>query len=231
VAVIDTGVAYDHPDLVNSLWDGSACKSDTNAVLGGCQHGYDFENNDKIPLPSSDSHGTHIAGTIAAQMNNGIGIAGVAPQTKIMAIRSSLTTANIIMGMNFAKNNGAKIINASWGSENPAFANDALLFNAIRDFPGIFITAAGNGGDDGDGDDNESTPFYPSNYTLPNIISVAATDDDDDLSGFSNYGSTSVDVGAPGVSIFSTIIGDNYGYMSGTSMATPHVAGVAGLLW
>lgn len=114
------------------------------------------------------------------------------------------------MGMNFAKNNGAKIINASWGSDNPAFANDALLINAIRDFPGIFITAAGNGGIDGIGDNNESIPFYPSSYNLSNMISVAATDSNDALASFSNYGSTSVDVGAPGVNIYSTIMNGTY---------------------
>jgi subtilisin family serine protease len=210
VAVIDTGVAYNHSDLINSMWDGSTCKSNTNAVLGGCQHGYDFEDDDKDPLPSSNTHGTHIAGTISAQKNNALGVAGVAPQAKIMAIKSSLTTDNIIMGMNFAKNNGAKIINASWGSNNSAFANDTLLINAIRDFPGIFITAAGNGGGDGSGDNNESTPFYPSSYTLSNIISVAATDYQDALSSFSNYGSTSVDVGAPGEDIFSAIMTGGY---------------------
>ena len=192
------------------MWDGSLCKSNTNAALGGCQHGYDFEDTDKIPLPSSNTHGTHVAGTIAAQKNNALGIAGVAPQTKIMAIKSSLTTDNIIMSMNFAKHNGAKIINASWGSDDPAFANDTLLINAIRDFPGIFITAAGNGGVDGIGDNNESIPFYPSSYNLSNIISVAATDQNDALAGFSNYGNVSVDVGAPGANIYSTIMNGNY---------------------
>jgi len=179
-------------------------------------------------LPSSDTHGTHIAGTIAAQKNNTLGIAGVAPQTKIMAIKSSLTTDNIIMGINFAKNNGAKIINASWGSDEPAFAQDTLLASAIRDFPGIFITAAGNGGIDEISDDNEITPFYPSSYNLPkynisNIISVAATNSSDALASFSNYGRDSVNVGAPGVSILSTLMNNFYGYMSGTSMAVPHV--------
>ena len=143
-------------------------------------------------------------------MNNGLGIAGVAPQTKIMAIKSSLTTDNIIMSMNFAKNNGAKIINASWGSDDPAFANDTLLISAIRDFPGIFITAAGNGGADSIGDNNETIPFYPSSYNLPNIISVAATDQNDDLANFSNYGNISVDVGAPGANIYSTIMNGSY---------------------
>ena len=117
MAVIDTGVDYTHPDLANSMWDGTNCVDDTGGAFhpaGGCQHGYDYESSDKIPLPTSSTHGTHVAGTIAAQKNNTLGVAGVAPQTKIMAIKSSLTSGNLVKNIHFAKYNGATIINASW---------------------------------------------------------------------------------------------------------------------
>ncbi|MEI6296544.1 MAG: S8 family serine peptidase [bacterium] len=198
VAIIDSGVSYDHPDLALNMWDGSACVGeDRNGISlnGGCNHGYDYEDNDKTPLPTTSSHGTHIAGIIAGVKNNNKGIVGVSPNAKIMAIKSSLTTSNIIKGINFAKQNGAKIINASWGSP----INDRMLKSAISAFPGLFITAAGN-----DSANNENVHKYPSDYNLDNIISVTATDQNDNLASFSNYGITSVDVGAPGVNIYST---------------------------
>ena len=196
VAVIDIGVAYNHPDLMANMWDGTNCVSDTNAVLGNCIHGYDYEDNDKIPLPIDSSHGTHIAGTIASIKNNTKGIAGTAPNAKIMAIRTSLTTADNIQSINFAKYNGAKVINASWAGAS----YDQALHDAIDAFPGIFVAAAGN-----NNRDNESVHMYPSDFDSANIISVAATDQNDNLASFSNFGTTSVDVGAPGTNIYSTI--------------------------
>ncbi|HLD86406.1 MAG TPA: S8 family serine peptidase, partial [Patescibacteria group bacterium] len=115
VAVIDSGVAYNHPDLANNMWDGTSCVKEDGSPLGGCNHGYDYEDSDSTPLPTTSSHGTHIAGTIAAVMNNSKGIIGVAPNAKIMALKSALTTAQNVMAINFAKHNGAKVINASWG--------------------------------------------------------------------------------------------------------------------
>lgn len=114
VAVIDSGVAYNHPDLLGNMWNGSSCVSDTGAALGGCNYGYDFEDSDKTPLPTTSSHGTHVAGTIAAIKNNSKGSVGVAPNAKIMAIKSSLTTVDNVKSINFARYNGAKVINASW---------------------------------------------------------------------------------------------------------------------
>jgi len=199
VAVIDTGVAYNHPDLAANMWDGISCKDENGAVLGGCNHGYDYEDNDKIPLPTSDSHGTHVAGTIVAVKNNNKGIIGVAPQAKIMAIKSSLTISEIVKGINFAIQNGAKVINASYGGNTfSQFEYDAI--NSFKTAGGIFVAAAGN-----ESTNNESTHLYPSDYNLDNIISVAATDQNDSLANFSNYGATSVDVGAPGVNIYSTV--------------------------
>ena len=196
VAVIDTGVAYNHPDLLPNMWDGTNCKDEEGHDLGGCEHGYDYEDNDKIPLPTHSSHGTHIAGTIAAVRDNTKGIVGVAPFAKIMAIKTSLTTDEIVKSIHFASQNNAHIINASWVGQY----EDPVLKSAIASFPGLFIAAAGN-----TSTNNESTHYYPSDFDVPNIISVAATDQNDGLAYFSNYGVTSIDVGAPGTNIFSTV--------------------------
>jgi len=221
VAVIDSGVAYNHPDLINNMWNGASCVSDTNTALGSCNHGYDFEDDDRTPLPTNSSHGTHVAGIIAATKNNSKGIIGVAPNAKIMALKSSLTTAENVKAINFAKYNEAKIINASWvclggdwGGTHAVCGGDSdyrdqVMIDAITAFPGLFITAAGNGdGDSGPEGDNhdsgETHHSYPCDSTLPNIICVAATDQNDALATFSDYGATSVDVGAPGTNIYST---------------------------
>ncbi len=212
VAVIDTGVEYNHPDLVNQMWNGTSCVSDTGNALGGCIHGYDFGDNDKDPRPISiqsgdidtPPHGTHIAGTIAASKNNGIGVIGIAPSAKIMALKSSLTSSEIVRAINFAKNNGAKIINASFAGKT----YDSAVYTAINGFPGLFITSAGNGnfyGDSsGDNHDYNNQHVYPCDYNSPNIICVAATDQIDMRASFSDYGSVSVDLGAPGTNILST---------------------------
>ncbi len=239
VAVIDSGVAYNHPDLAANMWDGTNCKDDTGALLGGCNHGYDYEDGDNIPLPTTDSHGTHVAGTIAAVKNNSKGIIGVAPQAKIMAIKFGLDIVSEVKAIDFAIQNGAKVINASFGGVDFSQSEyDAI--NRFKTAGGILVASAGNGGDDQIGDNNDVTPQYPANYNLDNIISVAATDQNDSLATFSNYGTTSVDVGAPGTNIYSTVADTNaifsdgsdekYEYYSGTSMAAPHVAGLAALI-
>lgn len=200
VAVIDSGVAYSHPDLLANMWDGSSCKDENGDVLGSCNHGYDFENSDKTPLPDSSSHGTHIAGTIAAVKNNSKGIIGVAPQVKIMALKVSFTVVQIVEAIDYAIQNEAKVINASYGAEDYSLTEyDAI--NRFRAADGIFVAAAGNESVNNDG----GVHTYPSDYDLDNIISVTATDQSDNLASFSNYGLTSVDLGAPGVNIYSTI--------------------------
>ncbi|MDP2630749.1 MAG: S8 family serine peptidase, partial [Candidatus Uhrbacteria bacterium] len=237
VAVIDTGVDYNHSDLAANMWDGSSCKDENGAALGGCNHGYDYASDDRDPLPVTSSHGTHVAGTIAAVKGNGLGVVGVAPRAKIMAIRSTLTSANAVKGINFAKQNGADVVNASWGSYGTDAEHfDTALYNAIRDFDGLFIVAAGNARFDHD-DGVDLHKSYPDGFTidttvgpaLPNIITVAATDQNDSLAYFSDYGSRTVDVGAPGTNILSTVIG-GYSYYNGTSMAAPHVVGLAALI-
>jgi subtilisin family serine protease len=231
VAIIDDGVAYNHPDLAANMWDGSSCKDENGNTLGDCIHGYNFADNNLDPLATVGSHGTHIAGIIGAAKNNGRGIIGVAPHVKIMALKfdvNNMTTTEVIRGFNFAKQNGAKIVNASWAGNN----EDPALNYAIESFGGMVVTAAGN-----DNTSLESVPQYPCNSSPANIICVAATDQNDQLASFSNYGNAA-DVAAPGVNILSTIknapgddgSGEAYGFWDGTSMSTAFVSGEVALL-
>lgn len=200
VAVIDDGVAIDHPDLVDSMWNGASCKDENGGALGSCLGGYDFDDLDKNPSPNyQDSHGTHVAGTVAATQNNSKGISGVGPRIKIMALKTNYSDAETIKAIDFAIQNGAKVINASYGgiSYNPLEKEAIDRFGAAG---GIFVAASGN-----DDQDNEIIHHYPSDYTSSNIISVAATNQNDGLAYFSDYGTTSVDVGAPGMSVYSTV--------------------------
>jgi subtilisin family serine protease len=232
VAVIDTGVGYNHPDILANMWDGTNCKDQNGTtIVGGCNHGYDFESNDITPLPAANKpHGTHVSGTIAAIKNNGRGTIGVAPNAKIMAIKFGFTVNDEIKAINFAIKNGAKIINASFGGASYSQSEyDAM--NLFKQSGGIFVAASGN-----DTFDNDTIPVYPASYNLDNIISVAATDQKDSLATFSDYGNVSVDVGAPGTNIMSLLTNTDgsdeiYGYGSGTSMAAPHVSGLAALIW
>lgn len=201
VAVIDSGVAYNHPDLSANMWDGTNCKDENGNSLGGCIHGYDFADNDNDPAPNFDGHGTHVSGTIAAAYNNGKGTLGFGTHIKIMALRcgdGTFKSSCIARSIDFARENGARVINASFGGNSFSQAQyDAIV--RFRDAGGIFVAAAGN-----ESTDNETVHSYPSDYDLANIISVASIDMGDQLSSFSNYGSTSVDVAAPGEHIMST---------------------------
>ncbi len=230
VGVLDTGVNYNHPDLAANIWTnpgeiaGDGIDNDGNGYVDDI-HGYDFSDGDSNPL-DYQGHGTHVAGTIAAVGNNSTGVTGVNWSAKIVPIKifPNATDFNIVKAIEYSANMGVKITNNSWGG-GPASAalNDAIQYAGSKGQ--LFIAAAGNSGIDTD-----VFPHYPSSFNLDNIISVAATDHKDALAGFSNYGATSVDLGAPGVNIYSTIP-SGYGYNSGTSMATPHVAGVASLIW
>jgi subtilisin family serine protease len=211
VAVVDSGVAPDHPDLAPNIWTnpgeiaGNSTDDDGNGKVDDV-HGWDFVGNSNDPWDYND-HGTHVAGTIAARGNNGVGITGVAWQASVMPVRvlnalGSGSNAAITDGFTYAAANGAKVVNASLGG--PAFSQAQA--DAIANHPStLFVVAAGNGGADGIGDDNDGvTPTYPCNYTAANLICVAATDNTDTLAGFSNFGTTSVDLAAPGVDIEST---------------------------
>jgi len=206
IAVIDSGIDYNHPDLVQNIWrnsneiPGNGYDDDRNGFVDDIR-GWDFYANDNNPI-DSNGHGTHVAAIIAARANDEIGVAGVCWKAQIMPLRVGgpfLTVADTSKAIEYAVANGAKVINASYGG--PIY--NAAEYNAISlaNSAGIlFVAAAGNSDP---GTNNDSTPQYPSGYALPNIISVAATDQDDKLADFSNYGPASVDVAAPGVNIYS----------------------------
>ncbi|MDZ4384216.1 MAG: S8 family peptidase, partial [Nitrospirota bacterium] len=205
-------------------------------------HGWDFARRDNNPSDSEGicgGHGTHVSGTIGASGNNGVGVTGINWDVSIMPLKvfkkvtillKSYCTAadsDIIKAINYASGFGVKISSNSYGGG--AFSQST--FNAIQASKSIFVAAAGNGGADLIGDNSDKQPFYPASYALSNIISVAATDHNDRMASFSNYGPGSVDLAAPAVNILSTIPGNQYRYYSGTSMASPHVAGALGLLF
>jgi len=233
VGVIDTGLDYNHEDIVGNVWvntgeiANNGIDDDNNGYIDDTR-GWDFVNNDNDPFDDND-HGTHVSGTIAAVGNNGIGVAGVNWTAQIMPLkflsaRGSGSTADAISALDYAVMMGARISNNSWGGG--AFSQ--ALFDSIsaaQSAGHLFVAAAGN-----DGVDTDATPSYPASYNLDNIISVAATDDNDALASFSNFGRVTVDLGAPGVSILSTTPANTYSSFSGTSMASPHVAGSAALL-
>ncbi|MBI4488165.1 MAG: S8 family serine peptidase, partial [Deltaproteobacteria bacterium] len=238
VAVIDTGVDYNHQDLSTNMFRNEAdCNNngvddDGNGFVNDC-HGIDTANDDSNPM-DDHNHGTHVAGTIGAVGNNAIGVVGVNWDVSIMACKflnanGSGTTADAIDCLDYVKimkDRGVNIVatSNSWGGGGFSQA----LFDAIdahRQRGILFIAAAGN-----DSSDNDTGPHYPSNYDLPNVISVAATTRNDVLASFSNFGRRTVHVGAPGSEILSTTRNNTYSTFSGTSMATPHVTGVAALL-
>ena len=264
VAITDTGIDLTHPDLDANIWTnpgedpwadpydpstGNGVDDDSNGYVDDWK-GYDFGGAlPLIALPDNDptdgvGHGTHVSGIVAAVGNNGTGVAGVSWNAKIMPLKigpdSGLTLTIFVAGLaiDYAVANGANIINASWGG----IAGIVTIKTAIENAHAagvLFVAAAGNAGTDNDG----AIKFYPANYQVENLISVAATDDDDLLADFSNYGRINVDVGAPGVNILATMptyevflnldpyfYSQDYDYLQGTSMAAPCVAGALAVL-
>ncbi|HXI50624.1 MAG TPA: S8 family serine peptidase, partial [Candidatus Saccharimonadales bacterium] len=235
VAVIDTGIRYTHQELAAQMWHnpgeipGNGIDDDGDGIVDNV-YGMNAINGSGDPY-DDHFHGTHVAGTIGAAANDGHPHVGVAWQVRLMACKfldagGSGNTSDAIECINFAVAHGARVLNNSWGGGGYSQAlHDAIL--AARNAGVLFVAAAGNNGEDGD-----ASPHYPSSYDVDNIVSVAAMDSSDHLAGFSNYGRTSVDLGAPGVHIYScgNASDSDYRYLDGTSMATPHVCGVAALL-
>jgi subtilisin family serine protease len=239
VAVIDTGVDYRHADLAANMWRnpgevaGNGIDDDRNGFVDDV-HGWDFANGDGDPF-DDEGHGTHVAGTIGAVGNNGVGVTGVNWAVSIMALKflgsdGSGSTSDAIAAINYAtrmrRDFGVNVVatNNSWGGGG----SSAALRRAIQaggDAGILFVAAAGN-----EGVNNDVTPSYPANDTSTAVIAVAATDRSNRLASFSNYGATSVDLAAPGAAIYSTVPGNGYASYSGTSMATPHVTGAVALL-
>ncbi len=247
IAVIDTGVDYRHPDLEHQMWvnpneiPDNGIDDDGNGYIDDI-YGWDFYHNDATVChyvetengytadpDDNDNHGTHIAGIIAATAGNSIGIAGVASNVnvRIMSLKihggtsSSGSVADAIKAIKYAEAMGADICNLSWGTTNYSQA----LELTIRESSMLFITAAGN-----NGVNNNSTPVFPANLRLPNLISVGFVDCNGSLDPTSNYGVSTVDIAAPGKDIYSTLVG-TYGYSSGSSMAAPHVTGLAAMIY
>jgi len=231
VAVVDTGVEWYHDDLQANMWvnhdevAGNGVDDDGNGFKDDV-HGYDFYSWDADP-DDNDGHGTHVAGTIGAVGNNGKGVVGVNWEVRIMALRfmggGSGSLSDAAAAIEYAVENGADVINASFGSYGYSYTlRDAIA--EASDAGVLFVAAAGN-----EDNDNDSYAFYPAGYDLPNVVSVAATNSSDRVSSFSNYGDQSVHVAAPGEDIYSTYINGGYTWMSGTSMASPVVAGTAAL--
>jgi subtilisin family serine protease len=236
VAVIDSGVDYTHPDLVKNIWSRpEIIKAYQDEDLGAIEdvHGFNVVDDNGDPM-DDNGHGTHCAGIIGAEGGNGIGIAGVNWNVKIMPLRfmdgdGAGTTKDAIEAINYVidrKRAGVnvRIISASWGSSTRSRALEDVIRKAY-DEGILFVAAAGN-----DGADNDETPHYPSSYSLGNIVSVAATNRNDQLASFSNYGAKSVQIAAPGEEIVSTWLEHGFTEKKGTSMATPFVAGVAALI-
>ncbi len=230
---IDTGAQYDHPDLAANIWTnpgevpGNGVDDDGNGYVDDV-HGYDFLNHDGDPR-DDNGHGTHTTGTIAAVGNNGIGVTGVVWRAKIVVLKflgstGSGPTSAAVEALEYATRLGVRLTNNSWGGALYSRALEDAI-DAAGAAGQLFVAAAGNARSDTD-----LHPQYPSALGSDCIVSVAATDHADQLASFSNYGLTSVDLAAPGVDILSTAMGDNYRLLSGTSMASPHVAGACAFL-
>jgi thermitase len=239
VAVIDTGVDYTHPDLVDNIY-----KNPGEAGAGKETNGIDDDGNGFVddfrgwnfagvstnnPMDDNE-HGTHVAGTIAGKGNNGLGVAGVNWESSILPVKfltggGSGTLADAVKSIQYVTTMKAHMSNNSWGGGG--FTQS--MFDAIADAKAkgiLFIAAAGN-----DGQNSDNSPHYPAGYQLDNVIAVAATTNLDTLASFSTYGKRTVHIAAPGHKIYSTVPGGSYDTFSGTSMASPHVAGAAALLW
>lgn len=233
IAVLDTGIDVTHPDLQGNIWrnskeiDGNGKDDDGNGWVDDY-----YGVNTRVGSGSgidNDGHGTHVAGIIGARGNNGNSVTGVCWNGSIMSVKfmgrlGIGSGSDAAEGIRYAVRMGAKIINASFGSsENSSTVHDAVKY--AKEKGALIVAAAGN-----EASDIDRSPVYPASYTDGNVLSVAATDQNDELASYSNFGDVAVDVAAPGTEILSTYIGGEYAVISGTSMAAPVVAGIVGLL-
>lgn len=240
VAVIDTGIDINHPDLKDAIWTnedeipGDGIDNDGNGYVDDV-HGWNFfDGNNELCKGSEDDHGTHAAGTIAAARGNG-GIAGITDNkyVKVMVLKALGTQYGvgeekaIIEAIRYAEANGASICNLSFGTTEYY----PELEKVMRASKMLFVVSAGNGDAKGIGEDTDQKPDYPSSFDLDNVISVANLMFDGSLAESSNYGAKSVDIAAPGTYIVSTIANSGYGFMTGTSMSAPMVTGAAAFLY
>ena len=243
VGVVDEGIQFSHADLAGRVSNpgevaGNRKDDDHNGFVDDV-YGWDFVNNDNSvydggPRGNQDDHGTHVAGIIAADGNNGIGLAGIDWNADLSSAKflgrggygtdkGAIAAINYLVNLKVNQHVNIVAINASWGSS----VNNRDLYNAIKsagDNNILVVAAAGNSGTN-----NDVTPFYPADFDLPNVITVTAIDKNGNLPAWANYGATTVDIGAPGVGIVSTVPNDKYASYSGTSMAAPHVTGAIAL--
>jgi len=232
VAVLDTGIDTDHPDLAKNVYKSedkpNNNKDDDKNGYVDDTYGYNAIKG-KGSGEDDNGHGTHVAGIVGARGNSDVGIAGTCWSTKLVAVkfmnsRGKGASSDAIAGIEYAVKKGIKIINCSFGSSSKSSAlKDAVDY--AQDHNALLVVAAGN-----DSENIDKHPLYPASYGDSNILAVAATTSDDTLASFSNFGSTAVDVAAPGDSIYSTYLGGGYRTLSGTSMAAPYAAGVAAIL-
>jgi subtilisin family serine protease len=232
VAILDTGIDTDHPDLEANVYKSgdkpNNNKDDDKNGFVDDTYGLDVIKG-KGSGQDDNGHGTHVSGIVAGRGNNETGVSGVCWSSKLLAVKfmnshGKGSTSNAIAGIQYAVKQGFKIINCSFGSSSKSSSlKDAVDY--AQDHKVLLVVAAGN-----DSENIDKHPLYPASYGDSNILAVAATTSEDTLADFSNFGSTAVDVAAPGDNIYSTYLGGGYRTLSGTSMASPYAAGVAALL-